>query len=339
MYRMSLFEKSSFIGGFFVITNKMYYSVVEKSVLATIIYYDILDIALTEGDIRGTLIRLNNGDISRQDISEALENLQTQNVIIQLHDRYALKCREYLVPLREGRVRIAHKKLKLLAHIVAWLRYVPYLETIFASGSLALLNTSELSDLDVLIVVRQGRIWTARFFITALCELLRVRRTKFHIRAPDAICLNHYVTDTNLSVPYHSLFNAQTYINLIPLYIRGAITKEYFLKENSWIGNYVANPEYSYNARPLLQNNRIAHAIATLFASVLDAFIGERIEQWLKKYQQRRIFRTDGSIEEGSDISDSALSFHPDSPEQEIEQLFQLGLKEYDISGVHFKSH
>src|SRR3989344_6398789 len=84
--------------------------------------------------------------------------------------------REYLVPLRKERERIAKRKWRIARRVAWWMRFLPFVRVVFASGSLSMNNTDELSDLDVVIVAKHGYIWTTRFLVNGLLFLLRKGR-------------------------------------------------------------------------------------------------------------------------------------------------------------------
>src|SRR3989344_1737618 len=165
----------------------------EKAVLKTIVYYDCLDYPLTLEELNTFLFSGVN-----LDITFGLGALKDKDLIEEVDGFYFLKGREALFKVREERNRLAKGKWKKTFKAVRRLRIIPYLRLIFASGSLAMSNTSLKSDLDVLIVVKHGRIWLARILIILLLSLLGVRRTRYQKIAPDKICLNHFITDESL---------------------------------------------------------------------------------------------------------------------------------------------
>jgi len=100
---------------------------------------------------------------------------------------------------------------KLVLYDKKWLRflhrlwlfsYIPFIERVYASGSLVLGRLKDDSDFDVLIVVKKERLYTARFFCLALFKLFGWRPSK-HIKK-DRFCFNHFVTSDTFpaSHPY-----------------------------------------------------------------------------------------------------------------------------------------
>src|SRR3989344_1833860 len=79
--------------------------------------------------------------------------------------------REYLIPLYKERQRIAKRKWRVARRVAWWMRFIPFVRVVFASGSLSMNNTDELSDLDVVIVAKYGHIWTVRLLVMGLLIL------------------------------------------------------------------------------------------------------------------------------------------------------------------------
>lgn len=190
-----------------------------NNILATLAYYDALDLPLKAEEIFNFLIKKENDDImiSLPDIKKELDQLVLEKIIDVDQKYYYLTNRDFLVPLRLKKYLISQKKWLKAIRVVKWLAHVPYIETVFASGTLAMNNCDELSDLDLLIIVKHGKIWLGRLFVTAIISILGVRRRWNHIIAPDKICLNHYITDKSLKIPFENIYNAQTYANLKPI--------------------------------------------------------------------------------------------------------------------------
>src|SRR3989344_2248763 len=74
--------------------------------------------------------------------------------------------------------------------------FVPFVDFVFAAGSLATGAMHEDSDFDVIVGVRQGRIFTARFYCILAFGLFGWRRGKNdkNKAASNKICLSHFIT-------------------------------------------------------------------------------------------------------------------------------------------------
>lgn len=298
------------------------------NILATLTYYDIFDFPLKADEVLAYLVKLekplDQKEISLENIKKALDQLVLDGRVGREESFYFIDDKNYLVPLRIKRQKISAKKWVKAKKAIRWLRFIPYVEAVFASGSLALSNCDELSDLDVLIVVKHGRIWLARLLITGMLSLIRSRRRYFDKVAPDKICPNHYITDKSLRIPFGSIYNAQNYVNLKPILVRNPKTVEDFFNQNSWIGNYI------YYSKPKYSNSVIhPNAIGNFSSLLLNNKFGDCLESLARRYQISRITRNPltKSIVGHVVFNDNQLAFHPDSPEATIMEKYISKLK------------
>lgn len=88
------------------------------------------------------------------------------------------------------------QKWKKLTKLAGYFRFVPFVEFVVATGSMAVGNVTDNSDFDVLVSVKEGRMFTARYAINLLFSILRKRRLNdFKETQKDKLCFNHFVTE------------------------------------------------------------------------------------------------------------------------------------------------
>lgn len=213
---------------------------------------------------------------------------------------------------RQRQVLHDKKWIKFLGR--TWLfRHVPFAEFVLAAGSLATGAVNESSDFDVIVGVRSGRIFTARFFSVAAFGLFGWRRKKLSHKeaASDKVCLNHFVTAGayRLSPPRNRYWQ-DLYASLVPVYGSDEKVRDFFSANNSWLAS-----EVSY-ADDLRHEHRFPSGFKSFFEKFLAGAAGDRLERWLKKVQVARIER--GIKDEAGHkprilYSDSELEFHPDT--------------------------
>ena len=308
-----------------------------NNILATLAYYDVLDFPLRPEEVLRCLVKINNQlnqtYLNLENVKKTLDQLLLEKLIDREGNYYFLSGRDYLVPLRIKRAKISKRKWAKAKGAIGWLQFFPYLEAVFASGSLALGNCDELSDLDVLVVTKHGRIWLARFLITVWFSWLGVRRKPEQKIAPDKICLNHYITEKSLRIPFESLYNAQNYVNLKPLLMRDQSLITKFQDENNWIKNYIIGPwvlDFDGADRPAVKISFVSGLISNICRLILDASPGNWLEKLTKGYQIKKIVRNPLTRSPSGHVvfNDNQLAFHPDSPEVKILETYQMKLKE-----------
>ncbi len=310
----------------------------ERSILATVSYYDIFDYPLTGFEIWRLLIRAKQKqtgpDLPRQDRTDTAGLLRQSawaagGVFEALHgsgelkerlgEKFGFYClfgRERIVEKRLRRKKLADRKWKKLRRVFRLLAAVPFVRGIFVSGSLAMENSKEDSDVDIIVVARSGRIWTVRTFMTAFTFLLGVRRHGDKTR--DRICLNHYITDKSLLIPFGSLYNAESYAHLLSVYREDDAIFRRFQEENDWLGRYLINYRPSeLSSTRAVARPRIFSLFSRLGEFLLSGQAGDKLERVFASFQRRRIEKdplfkkTGGRIT----IDETQLEFHPDSHE------------------------
>ncbi|KKR47264.1 MAG: hypothetical protein UU22_C0002G0011 [Parcubacteria group bacterium GW2011_GWA2_40_8] len=310
----------------------------QKAILSTIVYYDVLDMAPTFQEIYSNLLNWSND--AKPSLGEILTNLdylKKEGIIDQNLGFNFLPGRDNLSSERIDRLNFLDQKWKKAKWGFKLLATIPYVRIVFASGSFALGNTDKDSDIDVLIVLKKGRIWTGRFLVTLLLHILRLRRHGKKIK--DRICLNHFITDESMKIPFESLYNAHVYANLVPVLALHGAKPEDFFRANEWIKKYInfdTNAENFISSRTI-KSNRLLIAKGSVREIILNTYLGDLIEKILKQVQEKRILNNPLSHEPKGHVvaNDNMLAFHPDSPEDKIMQKYRLKLAELGISQVN----
>jgi hypothetical protein len=310
-----------------------------KNILATIIYYDILDYPLTSFEIWKYLLSYNmehitydKGDkINLADIMQELDNSELQKNVEEYRGFYFLKNRKELVEQRIERNKISEAKFKIIKKTAWLLRFAPFVRMIAVAGRMAMKNADKKSDLDLLIILKNGKIFTGRILVTLAVHLLGVRRYGNKIK--NRICLNHFMTDENLETRLHDLFssseNSQAlhlfasseYSFIYPIFGWEAFQK--FQKANEWIRDYKINFEADgRGSLKILKDTRFSRMIRKT-GEILFSF--DFIEKSLKKWQMSRIINDPRTHQPGSFVTanDKELIFLPEPQGIEIEEKYK----------------
>lgn len=119
--------------------------------------------------------------------------------------------------------------------VTGLLRWLPYLRMVGLNGSMVNGKLHEYSDIDVFIVTRPGRIFTARAMVVFFTHILNVRRHGYNIAG--RLCLNRFATMDNLTISEPNQYHADTFHNLIPLFSVNRCYQRY-LEANGWMVEY-----------------------------------------------------------------------------------------------------
>ena len=328
-------------------------SLLEKSILATVAYYGIMDYPLTGFEIFKYLINLSFitaiskieqdeeiepiGEIKLFDILEAIGNNNLKNLIKEENGFYSLKglvlsaVERDLYRARIERQKISDEMWKKAKRIVKWAQIIPYTRMILVSGSMAMYNAGGKSDIDLMIVVKSGRIWTARFFTTLFFQIIGQRRHGKKIK--NRFCLNHYIADNFLKSNFSDLYTAQLYAHLVPILELEKGIYNRFQFENRWIGNYL----FSYNIEKLdnqrkIKNNSIMKFVRNFQEIILNTFLGTILEKTFGFFQKKHIQHHPLVNQKDSRIvfDNNQLEFHPDSQAVKILREYKKVLSELD---------
>jgi len=187
--------------------------------------------------------------------------------------------------------------------------FIPFVEFVLGSGSMVYGNIRNESDFDVIVSVKKGRIFSARFFCILIFGLFGWRRKKLtHDNdAKDKICLNHFITKSSyrLSPPHNEYWKA-LYSNLVPLYGEVSAINNFFDKNSDWISKKI---EFSDDLRFTAKKSNIFRNIVEW---LLNGVIGDILETRLQRIQVSRIKRGLLSDDRNDRVSftENELEFH-----------------------------
>lgn len=309
-------------------------NLLEKSIIATVAFYDALDYPLTGFEVFKYLINPKHiASFSMLGLDSEIEPFKVINLVDVLkilngqglkqyideeNGFYSLKERN-LYQLRIERQKISDQMWQKSRRIIRWLQIVPNVKMVLMNGSVALYNAKNESDIDLLIVVKNKRIWLTRFLVTAFFQIIGQRRHGKKIT--HRFCLNHYTVDNNLKMDAVSLCIAHLYAHLTPILELEQGIYNRFQFENRWVGNYL----YFYNlenldSREKIKNNKILEIIRKFQEIILDTLVGTVFDKILKFFQIRHIKNHPLLNHKGGKIvfNDAQLEFHPDSPEGRV---------------------
>lgn len=266
----------------------------EKAILKTLVYADIFDYPLTIKEIGKYLIKVKITSQSEILLCKTAKDLK---FIKYKNSFYYLIGRENIVKTRREREQWSVEKIKKADKISRILKFIPTVKLIGVTGALAVNNSKEEDDIDLLIVTKRGLLWTTRFLVTIICELINVRRRPGDKETNNKICLNMFLDEDHLSIPSkgRDLFSAHEVIQMKPIYDRDQIYEK-FLQQNLWAKNYLPNAI------------KIRNAVKTPRGWPRSAGTPPMVEGLIKSFQlwYMRNRRTNEVI------SDGIIRFHPD---------------------------
>jgi len=310
-----------------------------KSILQTVIYYDILNFPLTSFEIWKYLIAEKSCSLG--EVVEALEDKKLEKHIEEFRGFYFLRGRKKLVSGRLQNDKNSIAKFKIAEKVAWWLRFVPFVRIVAATGTLAMKNCEKNSDIDFFVVLEKKRIFTGRLLVTLVVHLLGRRR--YEDKVTNRICLNYFITTGNLEIQRKDLFAANEYSFIYPLFAclpdyakhygwGFDIYKKFGGVNIGWIKKY--KPNFGYDdlkpAKYFVEHSWFSRFVQNTKESLINLFWGDRIELWLKKKQIEKIKRNPLTYKKGGyvEYTDQNLIFLPEPQGPRIEEEWQRGIKD-----------
>lgn len=287
-------------------------SALEKNILATLAWFDIYKYPLTWFEVWQYLWRLENiVETTPVLVYQSLKKLESQGKIKQVNGYWQLNDSADLLPERQIKFINSIKK-RQLAKRGAWLvSRMPFVEMVGLGNTLAFDNASADSDIDLLIVIKPGRMFIARFIITAVTQVLGWRR--HHKKINNRLCLSFYLTSDNLN--FETLaYEQDPYMVywLATLQVMYDSNSVYYnlLQKNIWLDKYLINwRQIKLNQIKTGTSIDKSAIKKDIFSNTLDVL--EEIFKWfqivkIKSHKKTRL----GDGTKAVLVSDKILKFH-----------------------------
>lgn len=297
---------------------------IQKNVLTTLHYFAISGKPLTLWECWQhyfLLAPLGRQKIILFDLKKVLSHLPS---VCQKRGFYFLRGNERQISERQNLYNLARPKWKRAQRVATILAYLPYVRLVALCNTVAFHTAQAQSDIDLLIIVRRGRLWFTRFLVTVAVSVLRLRRHGQKIA--NRICLSFYLGDDylnllSLALPARSgqpavlqdPYLVHWITRICPLYDDG-IGRQFFLK-NAWVKTIMPHA-LAYRGVPRCRIK--IGAWGKLLKRMQEYFWGtpggNLAEALLKKIQIKKMSRNTRSVARESNtkvvISDSVLKFH-----------------------------
>ncbi len=228
----------------------------EKAVLRTLVYASLFRGRLTVGELSRYVI--SDQVFSQSELHSALVSLQKNAVSAAYVESV----------LRGGARHFSKEKWRAITSLVTTLSWIPWIDSIWITGSVAVGSARETDDIDVLFITSPQRLWLVRALVISIGILLGKYRFSFYHRASqlqDQWCCNIWLESPaqRLGAGRQNVYTAREIIQAVPVYRRWGQDVSAFYTENIWVqkwcltgwiaGKYAAKRTYS---RPILRWDR-----------------------------------------------------------------------------------
>lgn len=280
----------------------------KASILKTIAFFDIFSFPLTAEEIKEYLYNYKK-PVHIKEIKGTLDGMEN---VEKIHDYYVLKDRAKLADLRKSRKFIAEKFWGRVRQYGQYITQVPFVEMVAVCNNLAYDNATELSDIDLFIVIKKGRMWLARLIITLILQFHGVRRHGNNITG--RFCLSFFITPEKLNMEPLLLHPEDPYMAywtklLMPIY--GEKAYQQFMDENrSWLYQ-----KYGFSFGELAKKHfsfRKNSKTKRFWEFIFSGRLGNLCEWLLKKTFKKRTLAKSHQLgpEANVVVTDDMLKFH-----------------------------
>lgn len=278
-----------------------------KSILATIHYADLFQYPLSLREIQRYLY-LRKASLA--EVQQEVSTLLASNLLETNGEWYVLSSRSLLFELRLQREQISSQHRQRIQKWLKIFSLLSWVNMVGITGSLAMNNSSEQDDIDLMMVTSPRRLWLTRFLLVPVLYLGGVYWRKNTPRG--RFCPNVWLTTDDLKFEDHGVYLAHEICQTQPIFIRGSVYQE-FLSQNAWVYRYFPNWEGGESPHALLESPR--KQISRL---------GDKFERWAFSGQMFKIKRRWTS----EVVTPSRALFHPLSVAPHITTAFEERLRQ-----------
>lgn len=254
----------------------------EKAILETLYYADIFDYPLTLEETHQFLIK-KKADLNQ--VRSILGELVLSGSVGSRDGYYFLPGRAVLVDKRKGRKKWSQLKFKKAKKVSRILKAIPWIKLIAITGALAVENSSEEDDIDLLFITSPNRLWLSRGLVVVFLRLFGLYRRDDKIK--DQICPNIWLTFKTLKFEDENLFVAHEISQIFPLFERAAAYSR-LIEVNLWLKRFLPNWEMTrVNSKKRLQGRISSRFLRVPFFDWLNS-LSFKLQRW---YMRGKITR------------------------------------------------
>jgi hypothetical protein len=200
-----------------------------RAVVNTLVYADLFDYPLTDGEIQRYLI--GEAATASQVMALLDGDAGLRRHVDRTGDWRYLAGRSQLAKVRRERAAMSAELWPSARRYGARIARLPFVRLVAVTGALAMNNAAVGDDIDLFILVQPGRLWLCRLFVLAIVRLAGRRGIR--------LCPNFLLSTDHLRLSERNLFTAHEIAQMVPL----TRNRWYdaFLDANGWVGDFLPN--------------------------------------------------------------------------------------------------
>lgn len=242
--------------------------------LLSVFYHDLFDYPLTFEELIRWRANLSGFLFEKKPI-------ENEDGLFFVEGRKGLRYKRAL------RRRISIKKLEIAQKAGRILSLNPLVKLVAVTGSVAMKNSTDQSDIDFLVVTQKGRMWIARLLSYLLLWVFR-----FSIRKPNdkneknKLCLNMWLDESDMTweTKDRNFYTSHEIAQIVPI-VNKEKAYEKFLKKNRWILDFWPNAvRISSNQYAVVSKERaILYSTFYILLSLLEKLAYKTQKVYMKR--------------------------------------------------------
>ncbi len=218
------------------------------------------------------------------------------------------------------------KRYYIISRIVGQvLRRLPFVRGVFISGELSKGVASKGTDLDLVVVTADRRLWLTRTILTFIKKVFLFNSHKFW-------CTNLMVTEDGLREHRHNLYTALEIATLQPLYNDLVFTK--YLQANGWVTDFFPSfQQYNHELSRTPKQTLTQRILELPFRSrIADQIETSLYAFWKDRWRRRNPHLTPEALEETFYSTPTISARYGINSMPIILSAYEQKLREYGIS-------
>ncbi len=241
---------------------------IERAILKTVLYSDLFDYPLTPAEVAHYLVDVISDTEQIKEVLAAPMWLDGQ--IGQVEGYVTIRGREVIVNRRRDRAHASRGLWRLARCYAGILCRLPFIRMVAVTGALAMDNSDEHDDVDVLLVTAPGRVWLARAFAIAVVLAGRLTRAR--------LCPNYVLSQEVLSIEPRSVYVAHEFAQMVPMY--GFDVYRRLKAANPWALQLLPNAMQPLRQEPEYRLGWLSRRFKGIGERFLGGRLGDRLEAW-----------------------------------------------------------
>jgi predicted nucleotidyltransferase len=219
---------------------------IEPAILKAVRYADYYHFPLTAKEIWYWFPHVSPDSPDSPPFRKALLTLVSHGSLEKHSQYFTLPGRSSIIQIRRQRFLLSRHKWLIARRVVKSLCRIPTVQLVALTGSLAMNNSKENDDIDLMIVTYPNTLWFTRFLVVIILKMLHLRRPVLIAnmdKIKDKICDNLYLESSRMAVTRSTgdcFYLAHELLQAKPIFDRKGVYRA-FLSSNSWASNLLPN--------------------------------------------------------------------------------------------------